>query len=74
MEKSKEHILQFIDSYSPEESKMLLWALLKCAVAGNIAEMLPIERQNLLSFYEMLAEMIDGVYDEYSLMQKQMKR
>ena len=65
MKTSQEKIFQFVNSYSQVESKLLLWTLLKSAVAGNLGDLLPVERQNLLSFIETLGQMIDGVHEEY---------
>ncbi|WP_158280722.1 hypothetical protein [Pararcticibacter amylolyticus] len=48
MKKSQEQIFQFVNSHSQEESKQLLWTLLKSAVVGNLGDLLPIERENLL--------------------------
>ncbi|KAA8482405.1 hypothetical protein BDE36_3493 [Arcticibacter tournemirensis] len=61
-----EGIADFVSAYSQEESKALLWLLLKCSISGNLLTLNSTERQNLLTFYEHLDGLLSEVYLEYN--------
>ena len=48
----------FFDCYTAEDSKELLWQMLKLSLTSNDETLNEIKRSNMIFFYEVLVEML----------------
>lgn len=53
---------QFFDFYSPQEAKEMLWKWFSATVTDGFSKLSPIEKENIISLYERLNQLLDGVY------------
>ncbi len=52
---------QFFDFYSPQEAKEMLWKWFSATVTDGFSKLSSIEKENILSLYERLNQLLDGV-------------
>lgn len=53
---------QFFDFYSPQEAKEMLWKWFSATVTDGFSKLSPIEKENIISLYERLNQLLDGVH------------
>ncbi|MGX5689453.1 hypothetical protein [Arcticibacter tournemirensis] len=54
---------EFFSHYSLQESRELLWFWFKATVSGNYCRLPHLERDNLITFYEELDQLVETVWN-----------
>lgn len=54
---------EFFDQYSLPESKAMLWKWFTTTTTGGFAQLSTVEKENLITFYERLNALLDGIHD-----------
>lgn len=58
-----EQVEAFFRNYRLEGSKEILWSWLKATVTENYHRLSHVERQNVITFYEELSQLIEAVWE-----------
>lgn len=58
---TSEALEAYFDWYSPEEAKAKLWQLFTVAVTGHFDRLSLTEKENLVTFYEKVRDLIEGI-------------
>ena len=54
---------QFFDYYNHAEAKEMLWKWLVATVTDGYSTCTPVEKENIVSLYERLSGLLDGMYN-----------
>lgn len=57
---------QFFDYYDHAEAKEMLWKWFATTVTDGYGACTPVEKENIVSLYEKLNSLLDGIKPKYS--------
>ncbi len=53
---------QFFDFYSHHGAKEMLWKWFTATVSDGFSELSPLEKENIITLYERLNKLVDGLH------------
>ena len=53
---------QFFDFYSHRGAKEMLWKWFTATVSDGFSELSPLEKENIITLYERLNKLVDGLH------------